>query len=66
MVKNLPANAGKTGLISGLGTKIPYADPWSGKIPHVAGQLSSHSTTTLKPVRHKKRSHHSENPHSQN
>ena len=46
MVKNPPANAGDTGLISGPGTKIPYADPWSGKIPHVTGQLSSHSATT--------------------
>ena len=26
MVKNLPANAGDTGLISGLGTKVPHAE----------------------------------------
>ena len=26
MVKNLPCNAGDTGLIPGLGTKIPHAE----------------------------------------
>ena len=34
-VKNLPANAGDTGL-----------DPWSGKIPHASEQLSLCTTTT--------------------
>ena len=36
MVKNPPANAGDTGSISDLGTKIP----------HITGQLSSCATTT--------------------
>ena len=36
MVKNLPYNAGDSGLIPGQGTKIP----------HAAGQLSPHPTTT--------------------
>ena len=35
MVKNLPANAGHTGL-----------EPWSRKIPYAAEQLSSRTTTT--------------------
>ena len=35
MVKNLPSNAGDSGLIPGHGTKIP----------HAAGQLSPHTTT---------------------
>ena len=33
MVKNPPANAGAIGF-----------DPWSGKIPHAAGQLSQSAT----------------------
>ena len=53
-------------------------DPWSGKIPHAAGQLSSCSTTTecvlhslgatatelmcLQSVLHNKRSHRNEKP----
>ena len=36
VVKNLPSNAGDTGLIPGRGTKIP----------HAMGQLSPHTTTT--------------------
>ena len=36
MVKNLPSNAGKVGLIPGWGTKIP----------HAKGQLSLQATTT--------------------
>ena len=36
MVKNLPSNAGDVGSIPGQGTKIP----------HAAGQLSPHATTT--------------------
>ena len=36
MVKNPPSNAGDAGLIPGQGTKIP----------HAAGQLSPHATTT--------------------
>ena len=36
VVKNLPANAGDTSLILGLGTKIP----------HAAGQLNLCTTTT--------------------
>ena len=36
MVKNLPSNAGDLGLIPGRGTKIP----------HAAGQLCPHATTT--------------------
>ena len=36
MVKNLPSNAGDAGSILGQGTKIP----------HAAGQLSPHTTTT--------------------
>ena len=36
VVKNLPYNAGDAGFIPGQGTKIP----------HVAGQLSPHATTT--------------------
>ena len=36
VVKNLPSNAGDVGSIPGRGTKIP----------HAAGQLSSHATTT--------------------
>ena len=36
VVKNLPSNAGDVGSIPGRGTKIP----------HAAGQLSSHTTTT--------------------
>ena len=36
VVKNLPSNAGDTGLICGWGTKIP----------HAAGQLSPRATTT--------------------
>ena len=39
MVKNLPSNAGDTGLIPGQGTKMP----------HSAGQLSPH---TLQPAHH--------------
>ena len=35
VVKNPPANAGDTG-----------SDPWSGKIPHAAKQLSPCATTT--------------------
>ena len=35
VVKNLPFNAGDTGLIPGQGTKIP----------HAAGQLSPHTAT---------------------
>ena len=35
MVKNLPFNAGDTGLIPGQGTKIP----------HAVGQLSLHTAT---------------------
>ena len=35
VVENLPANAGDTG-----------SDPWSGKIPHAAEQLSPQATTT--------------------
>ena len=35
VVKNLPANAGNTSY-----------DPWSGKIPHTAEQLSLCATTT--------------------
>ena len=35
VVKNLPFNAGDTGLIPGQGTKIP----------HAAGQLSPHTST---------------------
>ena len=36
VVKNPPSNAGDAGLIPGRGTKIP----------HAAGQLSPHATTT--------------------
>ena len=36
VVKNLPTNAGDTGLIPGLGTKTP----------HATGKLSPHTTTT--------------------
>ena len=36
MVKDLPYNAGDAGSIPGQGTKIP----------HAAGQLSPHATTT--------------------
>ena len=36
VVKNPPSNAGDVGLIPGRGTKIP----------HAAGQLSLHATTT--------------------
>ena len=36
VVKNLPSNAGDAGSIHGQGTKIP----------HAAGQLSPHTTTT--------------------
>ena len=39
MVKNLPCNAGDSGLIPGWGTKIP----------HAAGQLSL-STTNMEPL----------------
>ena len=35
VVKNPPANAGDMG-----------SDPWSGKIPHAAEQLSPFATTT--------------------
>ena len=35
VVKNPPANAGEHGF-----------DPWSGKIPHAAEQLSPYTTTT--------------------
>ena len=36
VIKNLPSDAGDMGLIPGQGTKIP----------HAAGQLSLHATTT--------------------
>ena len=41
VVENLPSNAGKMGLIPGLGTKIPPA----------VGQLSA-DTTTREPMHH--------------
>ena len=44
----------------------PGFDPWSGKIPHGAGQLSLCATTTeplcLEPVVRNKRNHSSEKP----
>ena len=59
VVKNLPSNAGNTGLIPG----------WATKIPHAAGQLSLHTAATQpvpsgaymlqleKPPTYNKRSH---------
>ena len=55
MVENLPANAGGHGF-----------EPWSGKIPHAAGQLGPCATTTasapLEPVLRNKRGRDSERP----
>ena len=45
MVKNPPANAGDTGSSPGLGRSHGF-EPWSGKIPHAAEQLSPCATTT--------------------
>ena len=46
VVKNLPSNAGDAGSIPGQGTKIP----------HAAGQLGPHATTT-EPVCLNERAH---------
>ena len=46
VVKNLPSNSRDTGSIPGQGTKIP----------HAAGQLSLHATTT-EPACHNYRAH---------
>ena len=55
VIKNLPCNAGVSGVI-----------PWSRKTSHDAEQLSLYATTTepmgLKHVLHVKRSHHTEKP----
>ena len=45
VVKNPPANAGDIGF-----------EPWSGKIPHAAEQLSPCATTT-EPTRHTTEAH---------
>ena len=48
VVKNLPSNAGDTGLIPGWGTKIPHA---VGQLS-VCAQLESPRDATTKPAHH--------------
>ena len=65
-----------TSLLTDMAGNTPFLrlDPWSGKIPHAAEQLSQCSTVTepmhcqllkpehLEPVLHNKRSHHNKKP----